>query len=434
MSVQSLSRVIPRQRLGTEDWDPVLGSPGPSLPYRPAGRDRRTSPRLLRTAAGLAAQMLRLSIPLVLLVEIVGWDRPVLRGRLLVTLGGLLLVALLLRLATRALLRRRITSRLLLVGDAPSVSQALAELDLAGSSARVVGAAVSGPHAPAELEVPTVDIDSVAEAVAALDAGAVLVLPGPALPPDRLRLLAWSVEGTGAELLFPTGLTDVRASRAAVLATGRLSMLHVRRAGMNWFARVAKDTWERAAAAIALVLALPVLGLIAVAIRLESPGPAFFRQTRVGRDGRPFTMVKLRTMWSDAESRLRHLQALNEVDGGVLFKMRSDPRITRLGSFLRKYSLDEVPQLWNVVRGDMALIGPRPALPSEVESYDDIARRRLAVKPGITGLWQVSGRSDLPWSTAIRLDLHYVENWCLGLDLAIVARTVRAVVQHTGAY
>jgi lipopolysaccharide/colanic/teichoic acid biosynthesis glycosyltransferase len=197
--------------------------------------------------------------------------------------------------------------------------------------------------------------------------------------------------------------------------------------------RVVKASWERAAAALALVLLLPLLLVLVVAVRLDSGGPALFRQPRVGRGGRTFTLYKLRTMTVDAGERLAVLRPANEADG-PLFKLRADPRITRIGGVLRKYSLDELPQLWNVLRGEMALIGPRPALPDEVSTYDEIAARRLAVKPGLTGLWQVSGRSDLPWHVAVRLDVHYVESWSLGLDLAILARTPRAVLGHRGAY
>jgi lipopolysaccharide/colanic/teichoic acid biosynthesis glycosyltransferase len=199
-----------------------------------------------------------------------------------------------------------------------------------------------------------------------------------------------------------------------------------------WERRV-KDGWERLAAALLLLAVLPLVVLLVVAIRLESPGPAVFRQTRVGRGGRLFTLYKLRTMTADADTSLAELRARNEADG-PLFKLRADPRITRLGRLLRRYSLDELPQHWNIIRGEMALVGPRPALPDEVATYDEFAVRRLDVRPGLTGLWQVSGRSDLPWHTAIRLDVHYVEHWSLGLDLRIVLRTLRAVLSHAGAY
>ena len=194
-----------------------------------------------------------------------------------------------------------------------------------------------------------------------------------------------------------------------------------------------KGATERVVALAALVLLLPVLLAVALAVRLDSRGPALFRQTRVGRDGRHFAMVKFRSMRTDAEAARTALLAEDASDGR-LFKLREDPRITPLGRRLRTYSIDELPQLWNVVRGEMSLVGPRPALPEEVARYEFDPQRRLAVKPGLTGLWQVSGRSDLPWQEAIRLDLHYVENWSLWLDVRILLRTVSAVVSHRGAY
>jgi lipopolysaccharide/colanic/teichoic acid biosynthesis glycosyltransferase len=167
---------------------------------------------------------------------------------------------------------------------------------------------------------------------------------------------------------------------------------------------------------------------------LDSPGRVLFRQQRVGRYGNHFTMLKFRTMRQDAEREQDLLAHLNHNSDGMLFKVREDPRVTRVGSVLRRYSLDELPQLLNVLSGDMSLVGPRPPLPAEVEGYTQEVKRRLLVKPGLTGLWQISGRSDLSWDDAVRLDLGYVDNWSLGLDLAILLRTGPAVVRGTGAY
>jgi lipopolysaccharide/colanic/teichoic acid biosynthesis glycosyltransferase len=183
-------------------------------------------------------------------------------------------------------------------------------------------------------------------------------------------------------------------------------------------------------ASTALVFAALPIAVLGGLVRLTSPGPAFFRQTRVGRDGREFQIWKLRTMFVGADTA--------PVDGndadGILFKLRRDPRVTPLGHFLRRWSLDELPQLWNVVRGSMSLVGPRPPLPREVAQYGDDVRRRLLVTPGLTGLWQVSGRSDLAWDEAVRLDLQYVENWSLSLDLVVLLRTMTAVLRRRGAY
>jgi exopolysaccharide biosynthesis polyprenyl glycosylphosphotransferase len=187
-------------------------------------------------------------------------------------------------------------------------------------------------------------------------------------------------------------------------------------------------------ASVLLLALLPVLLTIGLLVRLTSRGPALYRSTRTGLHGREFTVLKFRTMHRHAERIRADLLELNEVDGGILFKIRRDPRVTRLGRVLRRFSLDELPQLVNVLTGAMSLVGPRPPLPAEVERYGSHARRRLHVKPGMTGLWQVSGRSDLSWDEAVRLDLYYVENWSLGLDLAIVLRTIWAVLSGRGAY
>jgi exopolysaccharide biosynthesis polyprenyl glycosylphosphotransferase len=196
---------------------------------------------------------------------------------------------------------------------------------------------------------------------------------------------------------------------------------------------VLKDLFDRSAAALALVLLSPLMITIALAIKLSDPGPALFTQTRVGKDGRPFRIYKFRTMVVDAEKRLAELRAHNDHDG-VLFKMRQDPRITAVGGRLRKWSLDELPQLFNIALGEMSLVGPRPALPDEAVRYADHVRRRLIVKPGLTGLWQVSGRSDLTWDESVRLDIRYVENWSLALDLQILWKTFSVIFRGSGAY
>jgi lipopolysaccharide/colanic/teichoic acid biosynthesis glycosyltransferase len=197
--------------------------------------------------------------------------------------------------------------------------------------------------------------------------------------------------------------------------------------------RALKDVADRSVAAVLLLLATPFLVVTMLLIRLDSRGGSLFTQVRVGRDEKPFTMYKLRTMHMDAERQLVTLRDQNE-GAGVLFKMQDDPRVTRIGRLLRRTSMDELPQLINVVKGQMSLVGPRPALPCEVAEYDDLERRRLAVKPGMTGLWQVSGRSNLDWETSIALDLDYVDNWRLSGDVMIGLRTMRAVVGARGAY
>jgi exopolysaccharide biosynthesis polyprenyl glycosylphosphotransferase len=187
-------------------------------------------------------------------------------------------------------------------------------------------------------------------------------------------------------------------------------------------------------ATVVLVLLSPVLLVTALTIKLSDGGPVLFKQRRVGRGGEPFEVLKFRSMVTDAERiRDQHLEAQNESEG-VLFKIREDPRITRFGRFIRRFSIDELPQLINVLRGEMSLIGPRPALEREVQQYQVHVRRRLDVRPGMTGLWQVSGRSDLDWDDTVRLDLYYVDNWSMIQDLVILLRTFKAVVSSNGAY
>jgi exopolysaccharide biosynthesis polyprenyl glycosylphosphotransferase len=275
--------------------------------------------------------------------------------------------------------------------------------------------------------------DEVAEAVDAACVDTVLVLSCPELDGQALRRLAWRLERDEVDLILASALIDVAGDRTTIRPVDGLPILHVEHPRLDGGARVVKEFFDRLGAALLLVLLSPVLVVVALCIRRDSPGPVFFRQVRVGRDGQHFLIYKFRSMYLDAEARLAEIQHLNEYDG-VLFKVRNDPRVTPVGRWLRRLSLDEVPQLFNVLRGDMSLVGPRPPLPEEVAVYPDDMRRRLAVKPGMTGLWQVSGRSDLPWEEAVRLDLRYVENWSLSLDLVILMRTVAAVTRSSGAY
>jgi lipopolysaccharide/colanic/teichoic acid biosynthesis glycosyltransferase len=191
--------------------------------------------------------------------------------------------------------------------------------------------------------------------------------------------------------------------------------------------------FDRCAAALVLLVLAPLFAALCLAIRFSDRGPALFRQVRVGKDGRVFRIYKFRTMVVDAEQRRAQLLADND-GNDVLFKLRDDPRVTMVGGYLRRWSIDELPQLLNVFRGDMSLVGPRPALPDEAAKYADHVRRRLVVKPGLTGLWQVNGRSDLPWDESVRLDLRYVENWSFALDLQIMWKTISVLVRGSGAY
>jgi len=249
----------------------------------------------------------------------------------------------------------------------------------------------------------------------------------------RLRELAWELERTDTDLCVAPALLDVAGPRTTIRPVAGLPLLHVDHPEFTGTRRLIKAAFDRACAASALLLLSPLFAIVPIIIRCSDGGPAFFRQVRVGQDGRSFMLFKFRTMVPDAEQRKDQLAALNDHDG-VLFKMRDDPRITRVGRWLRRWSLDELPQLLNVMVGDMSLVGPRPALPKEAALYADHVRRRLVVKPGITGLWQINGRADLSWDESVRLDLRYVENWSFLLDLQVLWKTWSAVRRGSGAY
>ncbi|MFN2388428.1 MAG: sugar transferase [Actinomycetota bacterium] len=249
----------------------------------------------------------------------------------------------------------------------------------------------------------------------------------------RLNRLFWELQDVDVDLQITSGTMDLLASRVVVQSVAGIPLLYVRRSGMDRFQRTVKRTMDVVGAGAGLLLLSPFLAAIALWIVRDSPGGTFFTQPRVGRDGKPFKVWKFRTMVADAEERRAELEHLSE-GPGLLFKLKEDPRVTSAGRFLRRYSLDELPQLWNVLRGEMSLVGPRPALPSEVEQYDDWVRNRLTVKPGITGLWQVSGRTETSFTDYVRYDLFYIQNWSLYLDLWILWRTLRAVASAEGAH
>lgn len=280
---------------------------------------------------------------------------------------------------------------------------------------------------------PNGDSSTVLGAVAAHRADLVLVAPGARLAGERLRRISWALHDAGLELAVFPGLVEVSVKRLETLSAGGLAMLRVAPPVSRGMQPLLKSVLDRAGAAIGLVLLSPAFLAMVLAIRFGSRGPAFYRQRRIGRDGVPFVMWKFRTMVVDADAQKAELSGANENDG-LMFKMRRDPRVTRVGRLLRRTSMDELPQLINVVAGDMSLVGPRPPLPEEVAEYDEVELRRLAVRPGMTGLWQISGRSDLSWDETIQLDLQYVDNWSFTSDVDVMGRTLRAVVDGRGAY
>jgi exopolysaccharide biosynthesis polyprenyl glycosylphosphotransferase len=264
-------------------------------------------------------------------------------------------------------------------------------------------------------------------------ADAVVVIGDAGRGDEFVRELSWALEGTGVRLMVSPRVGPVAGARLQTMPVAGHQMIYVQAPQYSGAKYIAKRALDILVSSIAIVLLSPIFLALAIVVRLDSPGPALFRQIRVGLGGTPFTILKFRTMVRDAEARRGALVERNE-HSGPMFKIRADPRITRAGQILRRFSLDELPQLLNIFLGHMSLVGPRPPLPSEVEAYGAKAHRRLLLKPGLTGPWQVSGRSDLGWEEGLFLDLYYVENWSLFDDLVILGRTVGAVLHSRGAY
>jgi exopolysaccharide biosynthesis polyprenyl glycosylphosphotransferase len=346
--------------------------------------------------------------------------------------------------------RAQFVTNVLAVGNAQTVRDLITELRRAPRAGyRVIGACVSGGTAQSAaagqatlsaeniLGVPVVgSLSQVLSAVRMTGADAVAVTATAAFGPTAVRELSWELEKTDAELILAPALTDIAGPRVHTQPVAGLPLIHVERPTYSGPTRVVKSAFDMVGATLLLMLFSPFMLAIAIAVKLDSPGPVFFRQERVGVDGTRFRMAKFRTMRVDAEAMLEDLRRAQQTDAGneVLFKIKNDPRITRVGRFLRRYSLDEIPQLFNVVSGEMSLVGPRPPLAAEVAQYQDEVHRRLLVRPGMTGLWQVSGRSDLSWEETVRLDLSYVENWSITGDLMILFKTAKAVLSSSGAY
>lgn len=328
----------------------------------------------------------------------------------------------------------RFLSRVVLVGEHAKSVHIAREMQRDGGAGMVITGALTERGTGSLLPgIPVVG--SLDDAVAGIDlagADAVVYSGSDLITPAQLRQFGWDLQSRNVDLIVAAALTDVAGPRIHARPVAGLSLIHVDYPAFTGSRYATKRAFDVIVATLALIVLSPVFLALTVMVRQDG-GPVLFRQRRVGLEGRQFMMLKFRTMVVDAEARLPQL--LDASDGnGILFKMRDDPRVTRIGRILRRYSLDELPQLVNVLRGDMSLVGPRPPLMSEVDTYEKWVQRRLLVKPGITGLWQVSGRSDLSWDDSIRLDLYYVENWSLTSDLVIIWRTVRAVLRRHGAY
>ncbi|MEU8780196.1 sugar transferase [Streptomyces sp. NPDC048637] len=346
-------------------------------------------------------------------------------------------------------IRRRAQAlrRVLIVGEAGAVDVVLAELaHRTDHEYVVVGSCLVGEETtdsavpvPARLAADgnaseaAPDGETVLRCAAELDADLVFVAPGRQLSAARVRRLAWALHDGGRNLAILPGLIDVSQHRVRLAKAAGLTVMHIDPAARQGMPGLLKQVTDRLGALLLLVLLSPVFALVAAAIRLSSTGPVFYWQIRIGQDLMPFRMWKFRTMVATADRMRVALETANEHDG-AMFKIRRDPRVTPVGRLLRRFSLDELPQLFNVLAGHMSLVGPRPPLPEEVEQYDGTELRRLSVKPGLTGLWQVSGRSDLTWDETVALDLSYVDNWSYTRDIGVLVRTVRAVVDGRGAY
>jgi exopolysaccharide biosynthesis polyprenyl glycosylphosphotransferase len=361
------------------------------------------------------------------------------RGYVVAALPGALLGDLVLRYVMRKWLHGRRTAagrymrRVLLVGYERQVARLAQQLHRERyHGMQIVGACLPRPAAGAMPVDVFGRFDDVADAVRLAQADTVAVLACPEFDAEALRRLAWQLETDDIDLIVAPALMDVAGPRTTIRPVDGLPLLHVEHPVLSGGRRVVKEIFDRGLAGLGLLVLAPLMLAIALAVRFTSRGPVLFRQERVGKSGTPFRMYKFRSMSIDAEQRRAELG--DEHGDPVLFKIRDDPRMTPLGRRLRRYSLDELPQLINVMRGQMSLVGPRPPLPAEVEKYMDDARRRLVVKPGLTGLWQVSGRSNLSWEESVRLDLRYVENWSMAMDLQILWRTISAVLRGAGAY
>ncbi|MRH29151.1 exopolysaccharide biosynthesis polyprenyl glycosylphosphotransferase [Microbacterium sp. SYP-A9085] len=326
------------------------------------------------------------------------------------------------------------SAHVLLVGSEGSVVQISRELNRAPDAGyRVVGACVPrgqvGDLVPGTEIAIMGDLDSIENAIAATDADTVAITSTGDLPPGRIKQISWGLAAGHQHLVLAPSVTDIAGPRIHARPVAGLPLIHVETPRFSAGQRFSKRTFDILFSTVLLIVLFPVLLLVAILVKTTSRGPLIFSHERVGLKGQSFRVLKFRSMKQGADRELAALLADQGTADSPLFKVRNDPRITQIGRILRKYSLDELPQLFNVIAGSMSLVGPRPQVAAEVALYSDAAKRRLLARPGITGLWQVSGRSSLAWDDAVRLDLYYVENWSLLSDIAILAKTLKAVVR-----
>lgn len=333
-------------------------------------------------------------------------------------------------------------SRVLIIGgpgSAEHLARSLTLQPMAGYTpvATYLPGTPDGTTVAEDLNLPTLghktDPESIVSTIKEYKPDAVALSSGVHLQPKAIRALGWALADMDVRMIMAPALTDIAGPRIHTQPVAGLPLIHVSTPNLAPAQRLVKRAFDVAGAGALVLLFSPLFLVIAVLVRIDSPGPILFRQERVGIQGTRFQMLKFRSMVVNAEEQLRELHLMNQ-GHGVLFKIKDDPRVTKVGQFIRRYSLDELPQLFNVLSGRMSLVGPRPPLRAEVDQYEDHVHRRLLVRPGLTGLWQVSGRSLLSWEDTVRLDLYYVENWSLSGDISILLRTFRAVISRHGAY
>jgi exopolysaccharide biosynthesis polyprenyl glycosylphosphotransferase len=325
--------------------------------------------------------------------------------------------------------------RVLLVGAPASVAHLQSEFSRRKYLGfEIVGACLPTDRIADDLPVPALGRFDDVQWVAQRERVHVVALAGSEdLPPEAVRRIGWDLESTGVDLMVAPAITEVAGTRIHSRPVGGLPLMYVESPSYEGGKKVAKSVLDFGMAWLAVLLASPIMLATAIGVKITSPGPVLFRQQRIGLNGKAFDVYKFRSMRIGADAELAELLKAQGTDDKPLFKVENDPRITRFGTFIRKFSLDELPQLFNVIRGEMSIVGPRPQRAEEVALYDNAAGRRLLVKPGITGLWQVSGRSDLSWEDTIRLDLYYAENWSFVDDFVILLWTVKTVLQSKGA-
>ena len=411
--------------------------------------------RLIGNGAEEAKQVVTASLTLFAAIAIASYafNVPTARGYILIALPVGTLTLLGGRMWTRRQLMRRRSrglnmSRTMVVGRFPGAVELVGELQSrpdAGFDPVVVYMPTSHhklPDSLASVRLPEnalapserPSVQGIMRACREHDVETLVMAAAVPLSTTEIRHLGWALADERIRLVMNTGLTDVAGPRIHTQQLAGLPLIHVATPRFTRAKKIVKRCIDIAGSLTALILLFPVMLVLGILVKAHDGGPAFFAQERVGIDGTRFKMLKFRSMYTDAEERKAALLAANESDGGVLFKKKDDPRVTKPGKWMRRYSLDELPQFINVLNGSMSLVGPRPPLASEVDKYEQHVYRRLRVRPGITGLWQVSGRSNLDWNQTVRLDLYYVENWSPVQDMVIMLRTVRAVFASDGAY